>query len=156
MGDVRDRRLEVRKDSISNPKTIAALKRLSRESGGLLMPETVVDAARPASSPLHRYFTWDDTEAARKCRIDEARRLLRVTVEFIKDGKERTSYRVFCSLSSDREEGGYRATASVMSNAQLREQLLEDAREEMRSFAKKYRALTELAEVFKAMKKALK
>lgn len=141
---------------ITNVKTIAALKKLSRVHGGLLLPEVVVAAARPVASPLHEYFTWDDTEAAEKFRLVEARRLLNVTVEYLKHGKEETAYRVFCSLSSDRREGGYRVTAQVMSNVQLREQLLEDAREEMKLFAKKYHALNELAEVFAAIRKALK
>lgn len=141
---------------ITNVATIAALKRLSREHGGLLLPEAVVAAAKPASSPLHSYFTWDDTEAAARYRLDEARRLLNVTVEYIKTGKKEIAHRVFCSLTSDRRDGGYRVTASVMSNTQLREQLLEDARDEMKSFARKYHALTELAEVFMAIRKALK
>jgi len=139
-----------------NPKTIAALKGLSKKHGGLLLPEVVVDAARPASSPLHGYFTWDDSEAAQKHRLWEARQLLRVTVEYITHGGKERSYQVFCSLTSDREEGGYRMVAAVMSNAQLRAQLLEDAHEEMRVFQKKYHALTELAEVFEAIRRALK
>lgn len=141
---------------IRNPKTIAVLKGLSKKHGGLLLPEVVVNAARPPSSPLHSYFTWDDSAAAEKHRLWEARQLLRVTVEYIKHGGKDRSYQVFCSLTSDREEGGYRVTASVLSNAQLRAQLLEDAHEEMRTFQRKYHALTELAEVFKAIRMALK
>jgi hypothetical protein len=140
---------------ITNAKTIAALKLLSKRHGGLLQPEIVVDAARPVSSPLHAYFTWDDTEAANKCRIEEARRLLQITVEYIKNGKEEVAYRVFCSLTSDRKDGGYRVTANVMSNADLRAQLLEDARAEMKMFERKYHMLKELAVVFAAIRKAL-
>ncbi len=141
---------------IRNPTTIAALKGLSKKHGGLLMPEVVVNAARPPSSPLHSYFTWDDSEAAEKHRLWEARQLLRVTVEYIKHGGKERSYKVFCSLTSDRQEGGYRVTAQVLSNAQLRAQMLEDARDEMRTFQQKYHALTELAEVFKAMRRTMK
>ena len=141
---------------IRNPKTIAALKGLSKKHGGLLFPEVVVKAARPSSSPLHGYFTWDDSEAAEQHRLWEARQLLRVTVEYVEHGGKERSYQVFCSLTSDRQEGGYRVTAQVLSNAQLRAQLLEDAREEMLTFRKRYYALTELAEVFKAIQRALK
>ena len=79
-----------------------------------------------------------------------------MTVEYIKHGGKERSYKVFCSLTSDRQEGGYRVTAQVLSNAQLRAQMLEDARDEMRTFQQKYHALTELAEVFKAMRRSMK
>lgn len=141
---------------ITNKQTIAFLTKLVGAHGGVLLPEDVVEAARPSESPLHRYFTWDNTEAARKWRIVEAQRLLRVTVTYIRTGKKEIMHRVFCSLTSDRRQGGYRVTAEVLSNVDLRRQLLEDAREEMRFFTKKYHQLTELAAVFTAMKKALK
>src|SRR5258708_36998553 len=94
---------------IKNPKIIAELKRLVRKHHGLLLPETLVDEARPVSSPVHKQFTWDNTEAGNKWRIEEARRLLQVTVEYVKRGKEEVSYRAFCSLTTDRRDGGYRA-----------------------------------------------
>jgi len=51
------------------------LKALERD--GRLYPADVVNAARPKSSPLHRYFDWDDRSAAEKYRLDQARALIR-------------------------------------------------------------------------------
>lgn len=42
-----------------------------------LTPSLVVEAATDPKSPLHREFTWDDSEAARKYRLAQARTLIR-------------------------------------------------------------------------------
>src|SRR5215472_6010141 len=48
---------------------------------GRLVPSTVVDAARAPDSPLHPLFEWDDSAAAEKYRLDQARTIIRrVTV----------------------------------------------------------------------------
>lgn len=139
---------------MNNPEVIQALKAIANDNGGELRAADVVEAARPPQSPLHSHFDWDDTEAASKWRIEQARRLIRVVVEVVGPKEQPTSTRVFVSLSTDRkkEEGGYRITAAVLSNERYREQLLADALAEMEFFNKKYSALKELAEVFSAIK----
>lgn len=137
---------------MKKPEIIKALKQIAARNGGMLMPEEVVKAARPAGSTLHKYFTWDDTDAAAKCRLQEARQLINVCVEYI-GGKKELESRVFVSLRSDRLEGGYRPLVTVLTNRQMREELLADAIEEMKYFQTKYRGLRELADVFAAMRK---
>jgi hypothetical protein len=44
---------------------------------GYLDAASVVEEAVDPLSPLHPHLTWDDTEAARKRRLDEARKLIR-------------------------------------------------------------------------------
>ena len=74
--------------------------------------------------------------------------MLRVVVNYETIGDEAVPFRVFVSLSSDRaNEGGYRVSAAVMNQDDLRTQLLMDALNEMRRFAAKYRHLQELAKV---------
>lgn len=51
---------------------------------GSLKPSVVVREAKKKTSPLHGYFTWDDTEAAREHRLWQARQVIkrvRVTIE---------------------------------------------------------------------------
>jgi hypothetical protein len=143
---------------LSDPEIIAELRRISDENGGVLRAVDVVQAAKREASPLHTQFDWDDSEAAHKWRLHQARNLIRVTVEYIGEGEERTPARVFVSLTPDRNEDGgcYRATAAVMSDAKYRAQLLADARAEMERFEKKYSDLQELAEVFAAISRALR
>jgi hypothetical protein len=143
--------------AISNPEIVDELRRLAARKGGELRPIDVVDAARLKRSPLHDQFDWDDTEAAERWRLHQARNLLRVVVAFEPvDEDKRIECRVFISLTPDRESGvGYRVMHTVLSDPEQRKQLLDDARAEMKRFITKYRKLDELAAVFAAMDKLL-
>lgn len=44
---------------------------------GYTTPEEVLEDAKNPESPLHGHFTWDESKAARKWNIDEARHLIR-------------------------------------------------------------------------------
>jgi hypothetical protein len=56
---------------------IPVLRQLKEQAAGTLSPAVILDAARSEDSPLHHFFTWDDGEAAEKCRLAEAGMLLR-------------------------------------------------------------------------------
>jgi hypothetical protein len=43
------------------------------EKKGRITAHAVLDAARPESSPIHDCFDWDDSEAAEKWRLEQAR-----------------------------------------------------------------------------------
>lgn len=129
---------------------------LARKNGGLLTAEAVVEAARPEESPLHDWFTWDDSEAARQWRLQQARQLIiRVKVEVATGPNETVTVRGWSSLTPDRETdgGGYRETIRVMKSTDMRAQLLINAKAEMDRFVEKYNTLGELAEVITAMRK---
>lgn len=128
------------------------LRRLADKAGGLLLPEKVVEAARPTNSPLHSRFEWDDSEAAQAYRIWQARQLIRVCIEILPNMNAPTE--VFVSLSSDRrEKGGYRLVQKVCSHKEMREQMLVDAIAELQLFQAKYALLNELVEVFRQANK---
>lgn len=133
---------------IKNKKIIAELRRIARANDGVLAPENVVNAARSVRSPLHKLFDWDDTAAAEKWRIHQARQVLRVTVEFV--GSEKSPVRVFVSLTKDRtgDETGYRSMVDVVSDDEFYAQMLGDALDELRVFKAKYARFKELREVF--------
>jgi hypothetical protein len=119
-------------------KVITELKRIANKNGGLLQPETVVESARPASSPLHSRFEWDNTVAGQQYRIWQARQLIRVSVEIIIPSMEKPTD-VFVSLSTDREKesGGYRIMVDVLTDKQMRQQMLADALAELEIFREK-------------------
>lgn len=130
------------------------LEQLAEQHDGLVTPGAVVERARDPESPLHDRFTWDDSEAAERWRLEEARQLLRVfVVERPAEGAF-TPVRAFVSLSTDRAAGGgYRTLQSVMNDEQLRAQMLRDALVELRSFEQKYRQLERLSPVFRAVER---
>jgi len=138
---------------MKNKNVIVELKRIAKKHGGLLQPEMVVESARPASSPLHSRFEWNNTVAGHQHRIWQARQLIRVSVEMIPGTEMETD--VFVSLSPDREKesGGYRMMADVLSDEQRRAQMFSDALAELESFRERYKQLKELAQVFDAISK---
>jgi len=66
--------------SIDRIAAQSELKRICDENGGVLRVEDVVDAARPHNSLLHRYFEWNDSVAAEKYRMEQARHLIKIIV----------------------------------------------------------------------------
>lgn len=142
-------------------EALAAMRGLADK--GTLSPEAVVKAAKAKGSPLHDYFDWDDTEAARCWRLAQAGHLIRrVRVRLVESKQE--PIRAFVSLTSDRTAGRpgevsgsgvYRPIERVLGDVELRAQLLDDALHEMRAFKSKYSRLSELREVFSAMDAAI-
>lgn len=128
------------------------LERIRKDNGGILKPPKVVDEARDPSSPLHDWFTWDDSEAGERYRIIEARKLIRVHVTEIPQNKQ--TVRAYVSLSRDRKAGGgYRQTQEVLDNSALRREMLREAMRDFELFEKKYRHLEELSELFEGADK---
>jgi hypothetical protein len=142
----------------TNPDVIAELEHLTRQNGGLLRPDAVVEAARAEDSPLHDKFEWDDGAAAEKYRLVQARYLINVIIKYVDVGNKKLPTRVFVSLSTDRykNESGYRALVDVMSNADLKNQLLADAVSTMTHFQERYKSLQELNKVFSVMSHTVK
>lgn len=131
------------------------LRRIAQANGGILLPEKVVAAARPKASPLHSRFCWDDTKAAEQYRIWQARMLIRVTVNVVPETG--LNERVWVSLKPDSALGaGYRSMVDVLSDDDMRAQLLQDALADAALFQEKYLRLNELAEVFAAMEQVTK
>lgn len=67
----------------ADPEAVAALFRRIRKETGTLLPVDVVRESEPDDSPSHVAFTWEDLEAARLFREQQARVLIRslVTVD---------------------------------------------------------------------------
>lgn len=97
---------------------IDAAKALA-DKDGRITPEAVVGAARDPAHPLHPRFEWDDSVAAERFRIAQARAIIRditfeVTYEnrvynvpyFVRDpeaaSEGQQGYRAIASLSADR------------------------------------------------------
>ena len=102
----------------------ARLERIRARNKGVLTPADVVKDASDESSPLHSYFTWDDTEAAHQYRLDQARTLIRnVKVEvttstarvaapyYIRDPRVLPSQQGYGSLAELRDESTVAADA---------------------------------------------
>lgn len=133
--------------------SIEELKRIAESQGGVIRAQDVLAEARKKDSPLHHRFEWDDTEAAEKYRMIQARALISISAEVTKGSNVPT--RVFVSLKNERwSGGGYRTAVSVLSNEDMQQQLLQDALENMEYFREKFKRLQQLSDVMETMKQA--
>ena len=102
------------------------LESLAEQGKG--QPQDIVEAARAADSPLHRYFTWDDSEAASKYRLEEARSLARsFRVEIIEVKDERpTTFTVPGLVSVRYADGkrGYETLRQIQSDEEKLQQTI--------------------------------
>ena len=102
------------------------LEKLARQNGGVLLVESVLDAAKDPDCVLHKHFQWDDTKAAESYRKTQARQLIQKCVVTI-DKAPNVQIRAFVSLASDQHSGGgYRMTADVLTDEDMKAQLLHD------------------------------
>lgn len=128
-------------------RRLAELDQLKHASGGIVSPRAVVDFARNSRTALHSWFEWNNSAAAEKYRLHQARLLINVLVTVVPGTKIATQ--AYVSLAEDRhEDGGYRAIVDVLSDADLRGRLLAMALAELRAFRSKYRRLQELGDLF--------
>ena len=134
---------------------LEALKAIAKRNKGLLRPQAVVDAARSKSSPLHKAFCWDDTEAAKRYRLLQAQKLIRsfrVTVDD-GDGNE-CEVPVFVNVSSDRMGGSDRNPYRLLEDLKgtdLMEVAERDALEQLRGMRDRYGHITKLKDVWDAI-----
>lgn len=108
----------------------------------------ILDKARDETTELHKCFDWNDTTAAEKWRMHQARKVvcslvIREQVETLKP-----EVRVFYKTDSD---SGYKPTVLIMQDKDEYQKLLDRALAELSSFKTKYQTLAELEGVFAAI-----
>jgi hypothetical protein len=131
---------------------VKELESIRRQSGGDLYPEAVVIFAENENTALHPKFEWDNNKAGHAHRLWQARQLIKIIPIYIESVKQEVSF--YTSLKSDREEdGGYMATLEILSDENLRRQLLCDALRDFDYWKNKYITIKELMSVFKARNK---
>lgn len=150
-----------------NAVILAELTRLGLGHDGYIDPEVVVEAAAHPDSPMHRYFTWDDTEAARRYRIAQAGQLVRrVTLTILRPAPaggpvEVRRVRAVQSSPLDRQPrgteghtGSYMRVENLMADPARRKAMVAQTIVELEGIRKRRRELTELAEVWAAIDRA--
>jgi hypothetical protein len=154
--------------NLDGQKVGTELQKIADQPSGL-RPESVVEAARPPQNPMHSAFTWDDTTAATKFRLQEAEYLIRsvilvpddVTPEDIHAVIEdcpRAFHNVRPNISDEPDpgvpntrRGEYMSHDDVMRDPYLRAQLIKQAMSNLAAWGRKYRHLKEFKRIVKAI-----
>ena len=117
-------------------------------------PEAVLDASRDEDSPTHKEFEWDDTVAAEKYRLEQARELIG-HIRIIRDDDPSPDYKERAFVSAPGANHVYVPLQSALGNEGYREHLLKQAKGDCEVFLAKYRRLQELAGVVGEMNEFL-
>jgi hypothetical protein len=137
---------------VSAQKAGERIAELRERFGGGITPTQIVDEARRKTSPIHNAFEWSDTKAAEAYRLVQARMLIGAIV-IVRDGSEPDEPKIIQANVSVNTESGrkYVSIQRAMSEAQLREQVLDEAYEDLQDWRKRYNSLKEFASVFDAI-----
>ena len=108
-------------------------------------PEQIVERARDSTTELHKCFDWNDTTAAEKWRIHQARQIVcHLVFKRPESEREKPPIRIFYKNKGDE---GYKPTTFIMQNKSEYDALLEQAYAELHRFKEKYHTLSELEEI---------
>lgn len=124
---------------------------------GVVTKESFLEASRPITAPTHNAFEWDDSVAAEKYRLEQSGQIIRnLCVKIIKDDKPEkvTAYVNINKTTADNAR--YMSLQVALEDDENRSAVLENALNELRLFKRKYETLSELAEVFTAIDKAVR
>lgn len=113
--------------------------------GESVKPVEVLEYARNPNSELHKCFDWNDTTAAEKWRVKQARDILcNLVFARIEEGKsEKTNIRITHKV----DDSGYKQTVKLVRNEDEYAALLHQALKELDIFKRKYACLSELEQI---------
>lgn len=123
---------------------------------GELVPQTVVDEARPVDAPLHDRFEWDNLvagEAWRRTQASELIRSVRMAYAERPDGSGEPKFvRAFASLhqAGEHTERGYAPVEEVLADDFRRKMLLRECERAIAELQHRYSHLEEFSALLRA------
>jgi hypothetical protein len=112
---------------------------------GILTPDIVVNEARPADSPLHNRFEWDDSIAAEAHRRAQAQELIRSIKVVYRPADEKENSKKIREWQAVRTERGseYKPVEEVAMDPMLRKIVLADMEREWKALHRRYSQFAE-------------
>jgi len=110
---------------------------------GYVIASDVVEISRPEQAPLHEEFEWDDERASEKYRQQQARQLLRKVVINYKGKQIHRHHNVKLQISG-KQIKGYVSIAKILSDEELKQQVLEGALARLQYWQQQYKNYQEL------------
>ena len=107
-------------------------------------PENVLEYARNESTELHKCFEWNDTVAAEKYRLKQARQIIQSFV-IVHEEKEEPKIRAYQITT---QTNVYQPTRLFLQQPDEYKALLARAKQELQAFKARYKTLTELESIF--------
>ena len=137
-----------------------AIGRVLEKIGFDARPQQLVDAARPADSPIHRFFEWNNAKAAEAHRVQQARLYINhIDVIVLTDEGEKPK-KAFHSVIVNRGESssrGYCSLETIVENEDLTAQVVARALRQANYWSDQYKEFSsypELRGIFAAIEAA--
>jgi hypothetical protein len=120
-----------------------------------LNPRTLLKEAENPISSLHKYFEWDDTEAAQKWREAQAYDLIRrIKVEVVTAEHKTLTVRAFWPIKHVEEDGtidgakrgSFMLVSNIIDDKEATRQVIENAKSELTAFQVRYSKLSQIFE----------
>lgn len=126
----------------------ADAQKVAEEIGfGEFTPMEVLEKAKDETTELHKCFEWNDSIAAEKYRLEQAKNIIRMLV-YEKETKEQQTVRYYAKTETKHV---YQPTKQFLVQEDEYQWLLRRALAELEAFKNKYHTLTELESIFDAM-----
>lgn len=143
--------------SIPAEKVGKIFERMEKDYGEVTSTR-VLEEARPEDSILHPIFEWDDTVAAEKYRLEQARKLINnieIEIEPASEDSEPTTIAAFVDVG-ETKHARYVNITTAFQNEDMKSVVLKNALNELKAFKEKYRKLKEFDRLFKEIDKLIK
>ncbi len=123
------------------------LKMMKKRTVKSVTASDILQDARSSTTPYHDYFDWDDSSAAEKHRLDQARQLIASIVEIKIIHEEEVPMRVFVNVVDEQGQRAYIQTDYAMVRPRLANQVISQALREVKTWSNKYKEYKELARI---------
>lgn len=121
---------------------------------GAVTKEAFLEESRPEDAPTHRMFEWDDAKAAEKYRLVQSKNIINnLKVVIQKNDEEPMALKAFVNVSTGSQcsSGRYIRIEAAIADDRSRGVMYRNALAELGTFKRKYRELTELEDIFRAI-----
>jgi hypothetical protein len=126
-----------------------------------LTAENIIEVAKNNKSSLHDLFDWDDTEAARKWRLQQARVFIN-EIQVIIEGNTSPAFEMITTIIEQDKDGNveserfYKPKLEILSNEQMRRQIIQRALRMQEYWSQQYFSYSELKPIIVSVEKVKK
>jgi hypothetical protein len=140
-------------------KAYQEILRLKAQNNNSVSPELLVESARSADSTLNRLFTWDDTEAARNYRVQQAATILR-SIEVIYVSGPKNPMRAFEIVQNKRRGDAktvtlYATVEEACADPDVHARLVSEAVRGLIAWRNRYQNLNEMRQLVRIIDKVV-
>lgn len=118
---------------------------------GKITPRDLVIAAKPKKSPIHKFFDWNDSSAAEKWRIHQARMIIGNLVVEIEEDQDVKAFFNYTVDENEEKERSYYSFDAAKANENIWNSVIESSLKELEHWQAKYKLYKELKSVYLAI-----